>query len=116
MRGGRKEPKLSDRSSTMEQIGRELREVYRRPERLTRRLRALVRRFGMKSMLKPAAHYRAMAAECFQWASQAKTREARAPLLQLGQIWLNTASRLDGRPATRTARPDELAKTTNWTG
>jgi hypothetical protein len=34
---------------TMEQIGRELREVYRRPERLTGRLRALVRRLEIRS-------------------------------------------------------------------
>jgi hypothetical protein len=111
MRGGRKEPKLSDWLSTMELIGRELRKVYRRPKRLTRRLRALVRRLEIESVLKPATEYRAMAEECFQWASQAKTKEARAPLRQLGQIWLNTASRLDGRPATRTARPIELTKT-----
>jgi hypothetical protein len=89
----------------MDQIGRELREVYRRPERLTRRLRALVRQLEIKSVLKPAAEYRAMAEECFQWASQAKTKEARAPLLQLGQIWLNIASRLDGlRPGQHAIR------------
>jgi hypothetical protein len=85
----------------MEQIGRELRKVYRRPERLTRRLRVLVRRLEIKSVLKPAAEYRAMAEECFQWASQAKTREARAPLIQLAQIWLDTASQLDGLPPRR---------------
>jgi hypothetical protein len=58
----------------MEQIGRELREVYRRPKRLTRRLCARVRRLEIKSVLKPAAEYRAMAEECFprpQWAGAA---------------------------------------------
>jgi hypothetical protein len=100
----------------MELIGHELRKVYRPPERLTRQLRALVRRLEIKSVLKTDAEYRGMAEECFQWASRAKTKEARAPLLQLAQIWLDTASRLDGRPATRTARPNELAKATNSTG
>jgi hypothetical protein len=33
----------------MEQFGRELRKIYRRPERLPRRLRALVRRLEIKS-------------------------------------------------------------------
>ena len=67
--------------------------------------------------MKTAAEYRAMAEECFLWASQAKTKEASASLLQLAQIWLDTAaSRLDGGPATRTARSDEPAKTTKSTG
>jgi hypothetical protein len=34
---------------TMEQIGRELRETYRCPERLPRRLRTLVKRLEIKS-------------------------------------------------------------------
>jgi hypothetical protein len=66
--------------------------------------------------MKTAAEYRAMAEECFLWASQAKTKEAGASLLQLAQIWLDTASRLDGRPATRTTLSDEPAKTTKSTG
>ena len=49
--------------------------------------------------MKTAAGYRAMAEECLLWASQAKTREASASLQQLAQIWLDTASRFDGRPA-----------------
>jgi len=66
--------------------------------------------------MKTAAEYRAMTEECFQWASEAKAKEARAPLLELAQIWLDAASRLDGRPATRTARPDEPTKTERSTG
>jgi len=66
--------------------------------------------------MKTAAEYRAMAEECFQWASEAKTQEDRAPLLRLAQIWLDTASRLDGRPATRTAASvGEPTKTTRST-
>ena len=65
--------------------------------------------------MKMAAEYRAMAEECFRWASEAKTQEARAPLLRLAQIWLDTASRLDGRPATRMAHSGEPTKTTRST-
>jgi len=49
MRGGRQKHKPSDWPSTMEQIGRELRQIYRRAERLSRRIRALVRRLEIKS-------------------------------------------------------------------
>jgi hypothetical protein len=39
-----------DDPSVMEQIGRELRKTYRRPERLPRRLRALVTRLKNPSL------------------------------------------------------------------
>ena len=43
-----------------------------------------------------------MAEECFKWAREARTKEVRKSYLQLAQIWLNTASQIDGLPATRT--------------
>jgi hypothetical protein len=45
--------------------------------------------------VKTAAEYRAMAQECIRWADDAYTDEVRESYLQLAQIWLNTASRLD---------------------
>jgi hypothetical protein len=53
--------------------------------------------------MKTAAKYHAMAKECVKWAGEAYTDEVRQPLLQLAQIWLDTASQLDGLPATRIA-------------
>jgi hypothetical protein len=61
----------------------------------------LLRGKGGVSM-KTAAEYRAMAEECFSWASQTYTDEVRQAYLQLAQIWLDTASKLDGLPPTRT--------------
>ena len=55
--------------------------------------------------MKTAAEYRAMAEECFKWAREARTNETRVSLRQLAQIWLDTASKLDG-PPTHTATPD----------
>ena len=52
--------------------------------------------------MKTAGEYRAMAEECFKWAREARTKEVRKSYLQLAQIWLNTASQIDGLPATRT--------------
>jgi hypothetical protein len=49
MRRGRQKQKPSDWPSTMEQFGRELRKIYRRPEQLPRRLRALVTGLEIKS-------------------------------------------------------------------
>ena len=43
---GRKKYELSDWRLTMEQIGRELGKIYRRPQRLPRRLRILLTEFG----------------------------------------------------------------------
>ncbi len=58
--------------------------------------------------MKTAAEYRAMAEECFEWARAVRTSEVRASYLQLAQIWLDIASKLDGLPATRTVSvPDE---------
>jgi hypothetical protein len=66
--------------------------------------------------MKTAAEYRAMAEDCIDWASKAKTKEARAPLLELAQIWLDAASRLDGLPATQMPSSDEPTKSTRSTG
>ena len=67
--------------------------------------------------MKTAAEYRAMADECFKWAREAQTKEVRKSYLQLAQIWLNTASKLDGLPPTQ-APPaaDEATKTTRSVG
>ena len=48
--------------------------------------------------MKTAAEYRAMAEECFKWAGEAYTDEVRQSYLQLAQIWLDSASKLDGLP------------------
>ena len=55
--------------------------------------------------MKTAAEYRAMAEECFKWAREAKANEVRVALLQLAQVWLDLASKLDDLPPTETA-PD----------
>jgi hypothetical protein len=55
--------------------------------------------------VKTAAEYRAMAEECFRWAREAKANEVRVALLQLAQVWLDLASKLDDLPPTETA-PD----------
>ena len=47
-----------------------------------------------------AAEYRAMAQECFKWAREAEANEVRVSLLQLAQVWLDAASKLDGLPST----------------
>jgi hypothetical protein len=52
--------------------------------------------------MKTAAEYQAMAQECFKWARETKTNEVRVSLLQLAQVWLDAASKLDGLPPTRT--------------
>ena len=54
--------------------------------------------------MKTAAEYRAMAQECFKWARETKTKEVRVSLMQLAQVWLDAASKLDGLPPTRTER------------
>jgi len=60
--------------------------------------------------MKTAAEYRAMAEECFEWAREARTKEVRASYLQLAQVWLDSASRLDGLPPTR--QPPAAGETT----
>ena len=52
--------------------------------------------------MKTAAEYRAMADECFKWARETQTDEVRESLLQLAQVWLDAASKLDGPPPTPT--------------
>ena len=49
--------------------------------------------------MKTAAEYRAMADECFKWAREALDDEVRESYLQLAQVWLDVASKLDGLPA-----------------
>ena len=67
--------------------------------------------------MKTAAEYRAMADECFKWARETQTDEVRASYLQLAQVWLNTASKLDGLPPSRSApAPDEATKTMRSVG
>jgi hypothetical protein len=67
--------------------------------------------------MKTAAEYRAMADECFKWAREAQTDEVRASYLQLAQVWLDAASKLDGLPPTRTPpAPDDATKTTRSVG
>ena len=63
--------------------------------------------------MKTAAEYRAMADECFKWARETQTGEVRASYLQLAQVWLDTASKLDGLAPTRSLlTPEEATKTT----
>jgi hypothetical protein len=62
--------------------------------------------------MKTAAEYRAMAEECFKWAREASDEAVRTSYLQIGQVWLDAASKLDGLPATRLAMtPDDSPKT-----
>ncbi len=57
--------------------------------------------------MKTAAEYRAMAEECFKWAREAQAEEVGKPLLELGQIWLDAAFKLEGQPPTPTqSEPD----------
>jgi hypothetical protein len=51
--------------------------------------------------MKTAAEYRAMADECFKWAHEAQAAEVRASLMELAEVWLDAASKLDGLPPTR---------------
>jgi hypothetical protein len=62
--------------------------------------------------MKTAVEYRAMAEECFEWARETRTSEVRASYLQLAQVWLDTASKIDGLPPTRTASVPEERVTT----
>jgi hypothetical protein len=59
--------------------------------------------------MKTAAEYRAMAEECFKWASETQTDEVRVSYLQLAQVWLDAASKLDGPPPTRTRPTPDAA-------
>jgi hypothetical protein len=61
-----------------------------------------------RASMKTAAEYRAMADECFKWAGEAYDDNVRASYLQLAQVWLDAAYKLDGLPATRAApAPDQ---------
>ena len=62
--------------------------------------------------MKTAAEYRAMAQECSKWARETKTSEVRVSLVQLAQVWLDAASKLDGLPPTQTKPvPNKPSKT-----
>ena len=63
-------------------------------------LRSQLRWKGMLLPMKTAAEYRAMAEECFKWAREAQDDEVRESLKQLGQVWLDAASKLDEQPPT----------------
>jgi hypothetical protein len=55
--------------------------------------------------------YRVMADECFKWARKARADEVRVSLLQLAQVWLDAATKLEGLFLTQTkSAPDELSK------
>ena len=60
---------------------------------------------GKWRSLKTAKEYRAMAEECAKWAREARDDDVSAPLLHLGQKWLDAASQLDGLPAS-SANPE----------
>ncbi len=50
-----------------------------------------------------AADYREMAEECFEWAASALTDEIRATYINIAQMWLEAAARLDGGLPVRRA-------------
>jgi hypothetical protein len=57
--------------------------------------------------MKTAGEYRAMAEECFKWSREAKDDEVRESLKQLGQVWLDAASKLDEQaPTPAQPKPD----------
>ena len=58
-------------------------------------------RWGTYLPMKTATEYRAMAEECFKWAHEAHAAEVRVAHLELAQVWLDAASKLDGPPPTR---------------
>ena len=69
-------------------------------------------RKGVHRSMKTAAEYRAMAEECFKWAREAQVDEVRESLKQLGQVWLDAATKLDGLSQTRTtSAPDQPSNT-----
>jgi hypothetical protein len=63
--------------------------------------------------MKTAGEYRAMAEECFKWAREVSNKDVRASYLQLAQLWLDAASKLDGLSAPQTS--SEADEPTNAT-
>ena len=62
--------------------------------------------------MKMAAENRAMADKCFKWAREERADEVRVSLLQLAQVWLDAATKLEGLSQTRaTSAPDQPSKT-----
>jgi hypothetical protein len=94
-------------------------QIARRVRSLPRMPRALALSAGARPLywaawvgglsMKTAAEYRAMAEECFKWASETQTDEVRVSYLQLAQVWLDAASKLDGLPPTRTRPTPDAA-------
>jgi len=64
---------------------------------------------GNFASTKTAVEYRAMAEECFKWAREAKAEEVRKALLELGQIWLDAASKIDSQPPIPTQSAPDAA-------
>jgi hypothetical protein len=60
--------------------------------------------------MKTVAEYRAMADQCLKWARETQTDEVRASYLQLAQVWLDTASKLDGLPPTQSPTASETKR------
>jgi len=59
--------------------------------------------------MKTPGEYRAMAEECFKWARETQDDEVRVSYLQLAQVWLDAASKLDGLPPTQTQSASDAA-------
>jgi hypothetical protein len=57
-----------------------------------------------------AAEYREMAEECFEWAASAVDEAVRLNYLNIAQIWLQAAARLDGGLPIRGAAPPDPAR------
>ena len=51
--------------------------------------------------MKTAAEYRVMAEKCFKWARNTYMEQMRDTYLQLAQLWLDVASKLDGLPGSK---------------
>jgi hypothetical protein len=55
--------------------------------------------------MKTAAEYRAMAEECFKWASQASDESVREQYASLGGVWLDCAARAELRSGATPSEP-----------
>lgn len=56
---------------------------------------------GECASMKTAAEYRVMAKKCLKWARNTYMDEMRETYLQLAQLWLDVASKLDGLPRSK---------------
>jgi len=64
--------------------------------------------------MKTAAEYRAMTDECLKWAREARADEVGVSLLQLAQVWLDAATKLDGLFLTQTRAFGRLDPRPQW--